>query len=310
MNDDPFSDVLGLINARSVVSGSLTAGGAWAIRFPASDRINFWGIARGECWCITEGEDAPLKLEAGDFLLRASPRAAVLTTDPQVKPVHFEELAVSSAGNTRHHGVGDEFLIIGGKVDFDEKLGAPLLGLLPPTLLVRHGSVHATVLQWLLSQLVRERADALPGVAAASAQLAHLMFIQILRAHLDADATLAPGWLRLLGDRRLAPAVRLLHREPARAWGLEELARACSMSRATFAAHFKAVAAITPVAYLTQLRMRFAERSLREEDTAVSAIGYALGYSSESAFSSAFKRFAGEAPSRYRANTRSSRIAS
>jgi AraC-like DNA-binding protein len=300
MTDDPFSDVLSLISARSVVSGSLIAGGAWAIRFPASDRINFWGIARGDCWCVTEGDDEPLWLEAGD---------SVLATDLQATPVDFQELTVSSTGNTRHHGSGDQFLIIGGKVEFDARLGAPLLGSLPPTILIRHGSAHATVLQWLLAQLVRERSDGLPGVAAASAQLAQLMFIQILRAHLDSDATLAPGWLRLLGNRRLAPAVRLFHAEPARAWGLEELARACSMSRATFAVHFKANAGISPLAYLTQLRMRLAERSLREGDAAVSTVGYALGYSSESAFSNAFKRFAGEAPTRYRANAKSGQAA-
>ena len=308
MADDPFSDVLNLISAKSVVSGSLIAGGAWAISFPASDRLNFWGIARGSCWCAMEG-DEPLFLEAGDFVLRAAPRTTLLATDLQATPVDFQGITASSVGNTRHHGEGDDFLIIGGKVEFDARRGAPLLASLPPTILIRHESAHATVLQWLLAQLVRERADGLPGVAAASAQLAQLMFIQILRAYLDSDATLAPGWLRLLGSRRLAPAVRLLHGEPAKAWGLEELASACSMSRATFAVHFKANAGITPMAYLTQLRMRLAERTLREGDTSVSNVGYALGYSSESAFSNAFKRFAGEAPTRYRANARSSQAA-
>lgn len=307
MTNDPFSDVLNLISARSVVSGSLVAGGSWAIRFPASDRLNFWGIARGSCWCVMEGEE-PLFLEAGDFVLRAAPRVTLLATDLQATPVDFQNLT-SSLGNVRHHGEGDDFLIVGGKVEFDARRGAPLLASLPPTILIRHESAHATVLQWLLSQLVRERADGAPGVAAASTQLAQLMFIQILRAHLDSDAALAPGWLRLLGSRRLAPAVRLLHRDPAKAWGLEELANACSMSRATFAVHFKADAGITPVAYLTQLRMRLAERTLREGDTSVSKVGYALGYSSESAFSNAFKRFAGEAPTRYRANARSGQAA-
>jgi AraC-like DNA-binding protein len=135
---------------------------------------------------------------------------------------------------------------------------------------------------------MRERTEGSPGVAAASAQLAHLMFIQILRAHLDLGVTLAPGWLRLVGNRRLAPALRLLHGEPARAWGLEELARECGMSRA----------------YLTQWRMRLAERALRDGDAAIASLGYSLGYASESAFSNAFKRLVGQAPARYRVNAR------
>jgi AraC-like DNA-binding protein len=42
--------------------------------------------------------------------------------------------------------------------------------------------------------------------------------------------------------------------------------------------------------------MRLAERALREETTAVAVIGQSLGYTSESAFSNAFKRVTGVSP--------------
>ncbi len=301
---DPFSDVLNLIRAKSVISGSLVAGGAWAIRFPPSGLTNFWGVARGECWCLTEAGDAPLHLKAGDFLLRTAGEPAVLATDLNATPVGFEDVLASGSEGRLHLGNGDQFLMVGGKVELDATHGAALLDSLPPSIHIRHGSTHATILECLLAQLMRERTEALPGVASASAQLAHLMFIQILRAHLDLGATLAPGWLRLMGNQRLAPALRLLHGEPARAWGLDELARACGMSRATFAVHFKTNAGTTPLAYLAQWRIRLAERALRDSDDAISSLGYSLGYASESAFSNAFKRLVGEAPARYRANAR------
>jgi AraC-like DNA-binding protein len=304
MTGDPFSDVLNLIRAKSVVSGSLVAGGAWAIRFPPSDLVNFWGIVRGECWLITETSDAPLHLEAGDFLLRTASEPAMLATDLNAKPVDFEDVLAAGTEGTLRHGNGDEFFMIGGKVELDAAQGAALLASLPPSIHIRHGSSHATVLGYLLAQLVRERTEGLPGVATASAQLAHLMFIQILRAHLDLGATLTPGWLRLMGNQRLAPALRLLHENPARAWGLEELAYECGMSRASFAVHFKASAGITPLAYLTQWRMRLAARALLDGNDAISSLGFSLGYASESAFSNAFKRLVGEAPARYRANAR------
>jgi hypothetical protein len=47
-----------------------------------------------------------------------------------------------------------------------------------------------------VNQLVRERAAELPGASLASAQLAQLMFDQILRAHLETSGPLAVGWLR------------------------------------------------------------------------------------------------------------------
>jgi AraC-like DNA-binding protein len=165
---------------------------------------------------------------------------------------------------------------------------------------VRAASRQATVLQWLLDQLVRERAADLPGAGIASAQLAQLMFVQILRAHLETSGPLPVGWLRAVSDKRLAPALRMMHGDPGRSWRLKELARAAAMSRTTFALHFRTAAGVAPLTYLTGWRMRLAERALREENTPVSVLARSLGYTSESAFSNAFKRVTGNAPRRYR----------
>lgn len=40
MSADPFSDILKLTNAESLGTGDFTAGGAWAVRFPAPEKIN------------------------------------------------------------------------------------------------------------------------------------------------------------------------------------------------------------------------------------------------------------------------------
>lgn len=103
----------------------------------------------------------------------------------------------------------------------------------------------------------------LPGATLATAHLAQLLFIQILRAHMETDAVLSAGWFRALGDRRLAPALALMHGEPARNWRLEELADACAMSRTTFALRFRTTAGVPALTYLAEWRMRLAERALR-----------------------------------------------
>ena len=81
---------------------------------------------------------------------------------------------------------------------------------------------------------------------------------------------------------------------------LEELAQACAMSRTTFAVHFKRSVGTTPLAYLIDWRMRLAERALRESDLPIAAVGQSVGYTSESAFSHAFKRVIGQAPRNHR----------
>jgi AraC-like DNA-binding protein len=50
--------------------------------------------------------------------------------------------------------------------------------------------------------------------------------------------------------------------------------------------------------------MRLAERALREDTTPVSELAHSLGYTSESAFSNAFKRVNGTSPREYRSRSR------
>ena len=193
-------------------------------------------------------------------------------------------------------GDGADFAFIGGHILLNPANGWLLSDVLPPGLHIKAGSPEAATFSWLLDQLVEESVSDLPGAQLAASHLAQLLFTQILRAHVAAGGAMPAGWLRALADARAAPALRLMHGEPGRAWSLEELARACAMSRTTFASHFRTVSGKAPLTYLTEWRMRLAERALREETTAVATIGQSLGYSSESAFSNAFKRVTGLSP--------------
>jgi len=304
MTADPFSDILKITNAQSVVSGGLTAGGPWAIRFPPPAKINFFGVVKGNCWLSIDGEEVPVCLEAGDVLLLSAKRSFVLAGDLAVVPVDAKSVFTTNVGMIAKLGDGDDCFLIGGHVQLDAASGGLLANVLPPLIHVRAASPQATILQWLLDQLVRERTADLPGASVASAQLAQLIFVQILRAHLTSSGPLAAGVLRAISDKRLAPALRLMHSDPGRCWRLEELAKAAAMSRTTFASHFKTIAGLAPLTYLTKWRMRLAERALREENTPVSVLARSLGYTSESAFSNAFKRVTGHAPKRYRSAVR------
>ncbi|MDQ0136985.1 AraC-like DNA-binding protein [Neorhizobium galegae] len=299
---DPFSDVLTLTNAEAVLTGGFTAGGAWAIRFPARDKIKFFAVVKGRCWVTLEGEPEPVLFETGDVGLLARPRTFVLASDLSVTPVDAMSL-FSGAGRTLATlGSGDEFAHIGGHVLLDPVRGGLLADILPPWIHAKAASPQAAIFRWLLDRLIDERDAGQPGAQLASAQLTQLLFIEILRSHLNASSLMPAGWLRALAEPRIAPALRLMHGDPARAWHLEELAQACAMSRTSFAFHFRTVAGVAPLTYLTEWRMRLAERALREERTTVAVVARSLGYKSESAFSNAFKRVKGNSPTAYRAS--------
>ena len=302
MNDDPLSDVLKLANVHSVMSGGFAAAGDWAIRFPAPDKIKFFAVARGACWLRFEGDNAPIRFDSGDVLLLAAARGFVLASNLALPPLDaqtvFEQrneaiVAVGSGGET-----GSDVLQIGGHVRLHPAYGALLADVLPPFIHV-HGSVpEAHTLRWIIDQLVHER-EGLPGSAFATTQWAHLLFVQALRAYLVAGGQLKASWLRAATDPRLAPALRLMHGEPGRAWRLEQLARASAMSRTSFASYFRTVAGEAPLTYLARWRMRLAEQALRRESAPVATLAQDLGYASESAFSHAFKRIVGLSPKRY-----------
>jgi len=305
MMADPFSDILKLTNAETIVSGGFTAGGSWAIRFPSPDKIKFFALVKGNCWLRIDGQDEPVRVEEGDVFLLSLQRSFVLASDLAAVPVDATGLFTGTVYRTAKLGHGEDCIQIGGHVRLDTASGGLLADVLPPLIHVKAASPHATVLRWLLDQLVREPIAELPGASLASAQLAQLLFVHILRGHVETSGLLGTGWLRAIADRRLAPALRLMHADPGRGWQLEELAKAAAMSRTTFAHHFKTAAGVPPLTYLTEWRMRLAERALREENTPVSVLAGQLGYTSESAFSNAFKRVTGNAPKRYRTASRS-----
>lgn len=71
------------------------------------------------------------------------------------------------------------------------------------------------------------------------------------------------------------------------------------MSRSGFAAKFKETVGSTPIDYLIRWRMLLAGDRLKNSGETISAISRSLGYESESAFSTAFKRVMGCSPRRY-----------
>jgi AraC-like DNA-binding protein len=299
MMADPFSDILKFTNAVSLVTGGFAAGGAWALRFPAPEKIKFFAIVRGSCWVCIDGE-APLQFQEGDVGLLAARRSFVLASDLETVPLDAMAVFACAGGRRVTLGDGCDFAHIGGHVLLDPASGQLLADVLPPWIHVPAASRQAAAFRWGLEQLVEEQAFEQPGAQLASAQLAQLLFIQILRAHIQAAGPMPAGWLKALGNPRIAPALRLMHGDPARSWHLEELAGVCAMSRTTFASHFKAVAGVAPLAYLTAWRMRLAERALRDDAAPVAQLARNLGYASESAFSNAFKRVTGNSPKAYR----------
>jgi AraC-like DNA-binding protein len=83
--------------------------------------------------------------------------------------------------------------------------------------------------------------------------------------------------------------------------GVEDLARAASMSRAHFSREFRRAFGESPHAYLLTRRLERAAALLRSTDRAVIEICLAVGLQSVGSFTTSFTRTFGMSPTAYRA---------
>ena len=299
MSSDPLSDILTAFDTRSFLSGQIIAGGDWAIRFPPPEAIKFGAVVRGTCWHEVEAHGGPVRLSAGDVFVVNGRASLRLSSDPDITPLDALEAFGGPDGSIARLGDGEDFQLLGGHVAPDP-VGATLLAeALPPFVHIAASAPGSETLTWLLARLVEETHNSRPGSSAIAQPLAHLLFVHLLRDHIETGET-AVGWLRAAGDPRIGPTLSLMHADPGRNWNLEELARAAGMSRSSFAERFKSVAGMAPLTYLTFWRMRLAENALRNQTQALAPLARSLGYGSESAFSTAFKRIVGISPAHYR----------
>lgn len=300
MTTDLLSDLLHVARARCSLSGRLTAGGSWGRRFDNLDAVKFCAAVEGSCWFFMDGMASPLPFERGDILIMNGSRPLVLASEPHLTAdAVMTPLAADGNGNYRL-GEGNDFVMLGGMVQIDKGHQPLLLGGLPSFIRVGSAQPEAASIGWLLEHIIREMEPPVrPGGNIILAGLAQLLFVQTLRAYVMQSPTSDGGWLKALADRRLAPALAAMHAEPGRAWNLEDLAKEAGMSRTSFVVHFREVMGVPPLTYLTNWRMRLAEREL-SAGASVAEVAEAVGYTSESAFAHAFKRVTGAAPGTHR----------
>jgi len=77
---------------------------------------------------------------------------------------------------------------------------------------------------------------------------------------------------------------------------IDEVARIAGMSRSSFHEHFKAVTAMSPLEFRTQLRMQESRRLMVSDGLDAATAGYNVGYDSPSQFSRDYSRIFGLPP--------------
>jgi AraC-like DNA-binding protein len=275
----------------------------------APGRAQFHFVARGAVLLSVDGGEK-WPLAAGDALLLPHGHAHALLSAPDVpcRAVNAFETVPICDGATgiapaqrcdsiRTGAPGaDDALIFSGCMDLDLGGMQPLVTSMPEvmhvgTLIDRYPEIRP-----ILDAMERESCAERAGFAGILARLADVVAACIVRGWVECGCGDASGWVRALHDPRLGRAIVALHREPGRNWTVAELAAEMGHSRSVFAERFVAATGMTPVRYLTELRMRLAAQWIARDREPIESVAYRLGYGSLAAFSRAFKRVVGHPP--------------
>jgi len=296
---DPLSDVLSLLKLHSYACGGFDVGPELSIQFSKHAGIKCYAMVSGEAWLAVEGVSDPVQLKAGDCFLLPRGRPFCLASDLGVTPVDFFTLRGNAKnGTVAAYGGGGKFSMVGGHFALSGDHASILLGMLPPIVHLQKESDKA-VLRWSIERIMEEMREPQPGSLLIAQHLAYTMLLQALRLHLSDASHGRVGWLFALADKQMGAAITALHEAPGHHWTLQSLAERVGMSRSTFAQRFKDTVGESPMEYLTRWRMLVAGDKLAHSSEPVSVISLALGYESEAAFSTAFKRVMGCSPRQY-----------
>jgi AraC-like DNA-binding protein len=297
---DPLSDILAMLKPESYLTAGIDAGRAWAIRFHNQPgTIKCHAVTGGSGWLAVDGTEEPVHLKAGDCIILPSGRPFTLASDLGLAPAPAQDvLGDARPGDTIVHNGGGDFAFIGTRFEVDSRKAGALLGTLP-TLIHLHEAEDRDALRWCIAQMMTEMRAGRPGGTLAARHLAHLMLLQAFRLHLARQASDRVGLLYAMADPQLGRAIEAMHANPAHRWTLAELAIHAGLSRSLFAQRFRERVGETPIGYLARWRMMLARERLMAGRESLATIAKAVGYDSENAFNTAFRRIIGCAPRRY-----------
>jgi AraC-like DNA-binding protein len=300
---DTLSFLLDDIHLAGVEFRYVQACSPWGFTLQAQGLSSFHLILNGAALLNIKGEP-PIYLDAGDMAIVMSGRDHDLI-DTEKKPLALlENIAPDIKGHNleplRIGGDGAASLLLSARFSFDVELARPLLSALPTVLVLR--GVNDKPPEWLRIGLefLAQEGSGRPGRQTIINHVGDILFCECVRGYVESLSNGSNSWLRALRDPALSLVLSAMHQHPDHAWTVPELAQRAHLSRSTFADRFKQVLGKPPLTYLAEHRMRLAVWQLTHTKQPVCRIAEMVGYSSETAFSQAFKRTYGQSPSYFR----------
>ncbi|KNC09580.1 AraC family transcriptional regulator [Klebsiella sp. RIT-PI-d] len=298
-----ISELLTGMRLRGVQYRRVVTGSEFGLNFPAkAGRAYFHFLASGTA--LLRLHDGQLhRLDAGNAVFMPKGTQHQLVSHSAAAVHCLESLDAAPIGETvyavktcQKASPASGAVFFYGCMEFNLGGMQGLEPLMPDMMLVDIHSGRYPGLVPVLGSMQQEMCSSRVGFAGILARLADVVAAMIVRGWVECGCDNESGLVAALRDPRLARAILALHREPGRSWTVSELAAECHISRSVFADRFQATIGTSPLRYVTELRMHLASQWLAEHRLPIETVAQRLGYTSQAAFSRAFKRVTGQAP--------------
>jgi AraC-like DNA-binding protein len=292
----PLRAALEAVQLSGWISPVATLDEPWALAVRRGHH-SFFGLVKGQC-CLDVGDIAPIvALRAGDFVIAKEGAAGTLfdqseeligTDDSQMV---LDQTACSAI---------ESQIISGGFVPLDGG-AASFLAAFPPVFVVQgNGGRFVGWVDKLLELLLDESPVDHPVASDVVNRLLGVLFIKVVRYALEQCQPGAQDLFNASVDPDVGVVLARIHERPGHPWTVAGLAREAGLCRSTFAARFQLAVGKPPLHYLRDVRMQRSAVLLRERAHSLKEIALMCGYCTTSAFSAAFRRWAGKSPGEYR----------
>ncbi|WP_329061119.1 AraC family transcriptional regulator [Streptomyces sp. NBC_01429] len=312
LSSDLISELLTSMRLRGVRYRRVHVGPRFGLRFEAEPgRAYFHFLAVGSAVLRTE-DGTVHELSAGNAVFMPHGESHQLLSGPDIPALGMDSFdavplsnAVSDVDACPSTEPNPSAIFFNGSMEFDLGGMQGLSQLMPHVMLVDAGGERYPGLLPILTSMRRELCSARVGFAGILARLAEVAAAMIVRGWIECGCDNTSGLVAALRDPRLARAILVLHRQPGHHWTVAELAAECNVSRSVFADRFQTTIGMPPLRYATELRMLLAGQWLAEGTSPIQSVARRLGYTSQAAFSRAFKRVTGLPPGASRDTPRS-----
>jgi AraC-like DNA-binding protein len=265
------------------------------IAFPANteriiscDEPIFLFVCSGEIDLISS-DDKLTQVGSGDLVfIHRGTEVTIRPTYPRNPPNY-----------SGHFPSSDQPVMLTGKLQFACWKLPPMLTGMPDVIVYRvHAELENVTNIWLKQTLLlwQERSD---GMLTMINHLLTMVYLNEIRQKIKVPGFQPAGWWKAINDPDIGPVLNLMMQEPEKHWTVERLAGAGFLSRSSFARKFRELMDTTPIETLTEIRMARASEMLKK-NYSIKDVVTQVGYDSLSAFSVAFRRWAGESPRQYR----------